>query len=195
MQILDTLVLNRDMQPVSLLPVSTSSWENAIKAIYTGAATIVHEYEDWEVHSPSTTFKVPSVVMIREYVNFSKEIPWNPEYLYLRDRYRCQYCRKGFPSHKLTQDHVTPRKYGGKTTWDNIVSACAPCNHSRGHNQKIRPMVEPYKPTYWELIEKAKQEITLVVQDESWLPYLGWPEDKILIKGKQKKILQYSRAA
>jgi 5-methylcytosine-specific restriction endonuclease McrA len=194
MKISDTLVLNRDMNPIKLLPVSTLSWQNAIRAVYAGNATIVHEYDDWEVHSPSVTIKVPSVIMVRNYVHYAKELPWNDEYLKLRDDYKCQYCLKNFPSQLLTQDHVTPRKFGGKTSWDNIVSACGPCNHKRGHNIKIRPFRAPYKPTYWELVEKIKK-LPLVVPDESWVSYLNWPEENLLVKGKEKKILRFDRAA
>jgi 5-methylcytosine-specific restriction endonuclease McrA len=194
MKILDTLILNRDMRPIKMLPVSTANWQDAIKAVYAETATIVHEYEEWEVHSPSVTMSVPSVIMVRDYVHFDKCIPWNEEYLKLRDRYRCLYCNRPFPSQHLTQDHVVPRKYGGKTNWENIVSACGPCNHRRGHNQKIRPRIMPYRPTYWELVEKAK-ELPLVVPDESWVTYLDWPEENLLVKGKQKKILRFDRAA
>jgi 5-methylcytosine-specific restriction endonuclease McrA len=103
------------------------------------------------------TLKVPSVIMVREYVHFDRAIPWNEDYLKLRDRFRCQYCNRQFPAQQLTQDHVIPRMMGGKTSWDNIVSACGPCNHSRGHNTKIKPRITPYKPSYWELVEKAKE--------------------------------------
>lgn len=190
---LDTLVLNRDMRPVKMLPVSTLSWQNAIKAIYGEAAQVVHEYEEWEVHSPSVTMKVPSVIMVRDYVHFTRQIPWNPDYLLLRDRFTCQYCHRQFPAQKLTQDHVIPRMLGGKTSWDNIVSACGPCNHSRGHNTKIQPRIKPYKPSYWELVEKAKDLLPLVVPDESWTHYLDWPEENLVVKNK--KILRVNLAA
>ena len=190
----DTLVLNRDMQPIKMLPISSWNWQLAIKAVYGETATVVHEYEDWEVHSPSVTLKVPSVIMVREYVHFNKMIPWNDDLLVLRDDYKCQYCNKKFASQHLTQDHVVPRKFGGTTGWDNIVSACGPCNHKRGHNQKIMPRRMPYKPSYWELVEKSKK-LPLVVPDESWVNYLGWPEENLLVKGKVKKILRLDRAA
>ena len=184
----DVLVLNRDMQPITLLPISSIEWQDAIKAVYLNTATIIHEYDDWEVHSPSMTMNVPSVVMVKNYVHFSRNLPWNGEYVKLRDQYRCQYCGKIFPSQKLTLDHVIPRKYGGKTSWDNIVSACAPCNHSRGHNQKIQPRIQPYKPSYWELIDKIKK-LPLVVPDNSWVEYLNWPSENIIVKEGKKKIL------
>lgn len=180
-KIKDTLVLNRDMRPMSMLPPTTIKWETAVKCLYTGAAQLVHEYDNWVVHSPSTTMKVPSVVMVREYVHYQKAIPWNFEYAALRDEYKCQYCLKKFGVQQLTEDHVIPRKFGGTTGWDNIVSACAPCNHSRGHNQKIRPANIPRKPSYWELVDKIKK-LNLVIPDQIWENYLGWPKENLYIK-------------
>lgn len=193
-KIRDTLVLNQDMAPLSMLPPTTVTWESAIKAIYGGHAHIVHEYDDWEVHSPSITLRVPSVIMVHKYVHYNKAVPWNEDYLYLRDRFRCQYCMKEFGAQHLTQDHVVPRKYGGKTCWENIVAACGPCNHRRGHNQNIRPNKMPYKPTYWELIDRIK-EFELVIPDENWAPYLQWPEENLRIIGKPKQVLRINLAA
>ncbi len=190
----DCLILNRDMMPISMLPVETASWREAIKMVYTEAAQIVHEYEDWEVHSPSITMPVPSVIMVREYVHFEHAVAWNEDYLYLRDEYRCQYCLREFPAQQLTQDHVVPRKYGGQTNWTNIASACGPCNHRRGHNTKIKPHKAPYKPSYYELVGKAKK-LPLVIPDESWMPYLQWPEENLIVKGNRKKILHMRLAA
>ncbi len=31
-----------------------------------------------------------------------------------------------------TIDHVMPRSRGGQHDWDNVVAACARCNHSKG---------------------------------------------------------------
>jgi 5-methylcytosine-specific restriction endonuclease McrA len=33
---------------------------------------------------------------------------------------------------EATYDHVVPRAHGGKTTWENIVIACVPCNQRKG---------------------------------------------------------------
>lgn len=41
-----------------------------------------------------------------------------------RDHHRCAYCgRTG-----TTIDHVVPRAQGGRSTWENCVAACRPCN-------------------------------------------------------------------
>ena len=49
--------------------------------------------------------------------------------VFLRDRFECQYCGA---DEDLTFDHVIPRSRGGRTTWDNVVTACAPCNLLKG---------------------------------------------------------------
>ena len=50
--------------------------------------------------------------------------------VFIRDGYTCQYC--GRQCHDLTIDHVVPRSRGGMHSWDNLVSACKPCNHRKG---------------------------------------------------------------
>jgi 5-methylcytosine-specific restriction endonuclease McrA len=48
-----------------------------------------------------------------------------------RDLYTCQYCGAQPGRAELTIDHVLPRSRGGKTTWENAVTACKPCNHKK----------------------------------------------------------------
>ena len=50
--------------------------------------------------------------------------------LFRRDNYTCQYCGKH--TKDLTIDHIFPRHLGGTHTWDNVVAACAHCNHRKG---------------------------------------------------------------
>ena len=54
----------------------------------------------------------------------------NKREIFRRDGYRCQYC--GRPSVHLTLDHVLPKRYGGQYEWENLVSACPPCNREKG---------------------------------------------------------------
>jgi 5-methylcytosine-specific restriction endonuclease McrA len=32
----------------------------------------------------------------------------------------------------LTLDHVVPKCKGGRSTWDNLVACCHPCNNRKG---------------------------------------------------------------
>ncbi len=180
------LILNADLAPVSQLPLSTLKWQAAIRAIFLGTVSVVAEYEDWEVHSPSMTMRVPSVIMTRRYLHYQRKTSFSKDHIYLRDRYTCSYCNRVFPEHKLTMDHVLPCKYGGKTTWENITTSCGPCNFNKGSNRKIVPKRKPYKPTYYELLA-IRKEYPLMVPCEQWIDYLDWPQTTLNIR---KNILQ-----
>jgi hypothetical protein len=47
-----------------------------------------------------------------------------------RDHHTCQY--EGCLNRATTVDHVVPLCQGGKTTWQNLVAACLPCNQAKG---------------------------------------------------------------
>ncbi|MBI4790184.1 MAG: HNH endonuclease [Chloroflexi bacterium] len=49
------------------------------------------------------------------------------------EHHTCQYCGSQPSKHELTVDHVTPRSRGGATAWENVVTACAPCNRRKGN--------------------------------------------------------------
>jgi 5-methylcytosine-specific restriction endonuclease McrA len=122
------LVLNADYRPLSYLPLSLWTWQDAIKAVWLDRVTILAEYDD-VVRSPSTTIRIPSVVVLKDYVKPAKSTAFTRFNLFLRDEFTCQYCgAKG----ELTFDHVVPRAKGGRTTWENVVAACGPCNLKKG---------------------------------------------------------------
>lgn len=167
----DVLILNSDLNPISILPLSVISWQDAMKLVYLGKIVVLEEYADRIVHSAHETFKVPSVCVTKEYFNYKKAIRFSRANLYLRDLNRCQYCGEVFDSCDLTIDHVIPRAMGGKTNWENTVSACKPCNHKKG-SKIIKPITAPYKPDYYNLVNKWKQK-PIKVKDPIWLQYLG----------------------
>jgi 5-methylcytosine-specific restriction endonuclease McrA len=181
----DTLVLNADASPLTVVPLSTLSWEETIKLVYVQHATVLHYYEDWVVRSPSVALSVPSVIILREYVRASKAVKYNRANILLRDLYRCMYCNEEFSPKDLTLDHYIPRAEHGTTKFENILSACGPCNMEKAHHHDMRPTRLPYRPTYFELVEKRKRFPT-AVSHESWVPYLGWDENKIIIRHRHK---------
>ncbi|MEZ4901376.1 MAG: HNH endonuclease [Spirosomataceae bacterium] len=49
--------------------------------------------------------------------------------IFKRDGHRCVYCG----THEdLTLDHVLPKSRGGRTSWDNLATACKRCNTRKG---------------------------------------------------------------
>ena len=125
------LVLNADFRPLSYFPLSLVAWEDAVTAVLLGRVAVVAEY-DREVASPSTRIRLPSVVALRTFQRRAKLVAFTRYNVFLRDRFTCQYCGTPKPAWALTFDHVVPRARGGVTCWENIVTACEPCNLAKG---------------------------------------------------------------
>ena len=145
------LVLNADYTPLSYYPLSLWSWQTAVKAVFLERVNIVANYQR-EVHSPSRAMQLPSVIALRQYVRPSEYPAFTRFNLFLRDRFQCQYCSSLM---ELTFDHVIPRAQGGRTTWDNVATACAPCNLRKGGRtpREAHMFIQrhPYRPTSWQL--------------------------------------------
>lgn len=112
------LVLNADFQPLSYLPLSLWSWQDAVKAIFSGKVQVVDVYPDISVRAASFEVPLPSVIALSEYVPHKNQRPaFTRRNVFLRDEYKCQYCNNRFHTADLSLDHVHPRCMGGQLTW------------------------------------------------------------------------------
>ena len=170
------LVLNADYRPLSYYPLSLWSWQDAIKAVFLERVNILAEYER-SVRSPSFEMKLPSVVSLKTYVKPARNPAFTRFNLFLRDRFECQYC--GY-AQDLTFDHVIPRSRGGRTTWENVVTACAPCNLLKGgrlpHQIKMQPRHRQHRPSVTELRSNGRRFPPNYLHD-SWADYLYWDSE------------------
>lgn len=171
------LVLNADYRPLSTVPLSTYSWQDAIKAVQADRVNVVEHY-DFEVRSPSVSMQVPAVISLKEYVATDRKAAFTRENVFLRDGYCCQYCGTRFSIAQLTLDHVHPQSKGGKTVWENILSACGPCNNRKGDRTAadvgMKPLSRPHAPTKHELILRGRRFLLAEqIQHASWNDYLG----------------------
>jgi len=167
------LVLNADYRPLSYFPLSLWTWQDAIKAAWLDRVDIVAEYEKI-VRSPSTQIKIPSVVVLKDYVSPRRHAAFTRFNLFLRDEFQCQYCgAKG----ELTFDHLVPRSTGGITSWKNVVAACAPCNLRKGSQSLkvsgLRLRRQPRQPTAEELRNIGRKFPPNYLHD-SWMDFLYW---------------------
>lgn len=138
------LVLNADYRPLSYFPLSLWSWQETIKAVFLERVNIVSHYEEC-VHSPSMDMQLPSVVSLKSYIQPSQEPAFTRFNLFLRDGFQCQYCGS---REELTFDHVIPRSQGGMTSWENIVTACAPCNLAKGGRTPRQAQMHLRQPAF-----------------------------------------------
>lgn len=167
----DVLLLNADAQPVSYMPLSAIAWKDAVTYMWLDKVTVLEWYDDWVVHSASWETRVPAVIMLKEMLRRARSPKFSKHNVYLRDLYTCQYCLDVFPRAELTLDHVVPRKHGGKTHWENIVASCGPCNNKKGDSLTPLPKTMPYKPDYYELVNKRKQ-MAFEIRHPAWSDYI-----------------------
>jgi 5-methylcytosine-specific restriction endonuclease McrA len=169
----DTLVLNADGLPISVMPLSVIPWEESIKYMVLDKADVLMWHESWIVHSANWETPVPSVIMLREYMKARQTVRFSRANVYLRDDCKCQYCGVYVERKDATLDHVLPVSQGGKTTWENTVNACAPCNASKADKTKgWKPRAKPYKPDFYELVNKRKKQGFHNVRFEEWLQFI-----------------------
>ena len=165
------LVLNADFQPLSYFPLSLFGWEDAVKAIVKGSHVVVAEYDE-VARSPSIQMKLPSVIALREYVRPPNRVAFTRFNVFLRDYFVCQYCAIQHRPNDLTFDHVLPRAAGGVTSWENIATACSPCN-MRKDTRLEKPRRKPFEPTVHQLMA-AQRHFPPNFLHETWRDFLYW---------------------
>jgi 5-methylcytosine-specific restriction endonuclease McrA len=166
------LVLNADFRPLSYFPLSLMPWQVAVAAVVKDTVAVVAHYDEW-VRSPSTRIQLPSVVALRDYLPVKTRVAFTRFNVFLRDRFRCQYCGDKFRAKDLTFEHVIPRSRGGKTAWNNIVAACDPCNVAKDDKLEMKPIRQPREPTPGELLA-AKRCFPPNFLHETWRDFLYW---------------------
>jgi 5-methylcytosine-specific restriction endonuclease McrA len=156
------LVLNADFQPLCYFPLSLFGWEDAVRAVVKGSHAVVAEYDQ----------VLPSVIALRQYVRPPARVAFTRFNVFLRDHFVCQYCSRPHRPGDLTFDHVLPRAAGGVTCWENIATACSPCN-TRKDKRLEKPRRKPFEPTAHQLMA-AQRHFPPNFLHETWLDFLYW---------------------
>lgn len=154
------LVLNKVWSPIQLTDV-----KNALILLFKGSAKVIctetfqpYSIDDWLnvppngagfIQTSSIRISVPEVILLTTYDRIPLLNPlFSKRNVMKRDKYTCQYC--GVQTKDLTIDHVMPKSRGGQTSWDNVVTACQPCNHSKAdktpEEAKMALKKDPVRP-------------------------------------------------
>lgn len=176
------LVLNRNYQPVHVTSV-----KRAFSLLYQGVAKAIdaqyklYEFEDWAALSATgdcittvhRSIRVPRVLVLSAYEYLPKgRVRFSRLNIYARDHDTCQYCGRTLPRSELNLDHVNPRCEGGKTTWENVVCSCVPCNLRKGgrtpEHAGMKLLRKPFRPRWTPLFRGAIRRVTY----REWLPFL-----------------------
>lgn len=159
------LVLNRVFQPVQI-----TTARRALLLLFGGSALAVddlgelfdfgawralpvrHELDD-ALPIVGGALRVPRVVHLRRYDRMRRPtVRLTRKNLMLRDAHQCQYCGRSPSLRELNIDHVLPRSRGGQDSWDNLVTACRPCNLRKGwrtpEEASMRLIRKPFVPRW-----------------------------------------------
>jgi len=187
----DTLVLNR-----SYIPVHLSHWHDVMKLLYKEHAHAldreytVYTYDEWvkaspnmdselkRIHTVHYEIAVPEIVVLTLYDSLPmREVKFTRQNVFQRDKYICQYCGKKFPKDDLQKEHVIPKSQGGGNDWDNIVSACHPCNSKKRDRTPqqagMKLIKEPEPPRWYNPITKLKHTPKLKPTWKVFLKHIG----------------------
>ena len=146
------LVLNASYEPLNI-----TTWRRALVMVLKGKAEgLEHDSSRW-IRGDTM---LPTVIRLRQYVRVPyKQLPLTRRNLFHRDGHRCQYC--GSSADQLSIDHVVPRSRGGLDTWENVTTACLPCNVRKGNRtprEASMPLMgKPHRPLGSLRFEAARQ--------------------------------------
>ena len=165
------LVLNANYSPMTVCTA-----KRAICLDYLEKVEVLVNYED-RVHSPSVALELPSVIKIRDYIRYDNlSVDLNRKNVINRDDNICQYC--GVSKVPLTIDHIIPKGKGGLDTWENLVTACKPCNQKKGDktpeevNMHLKRV--PKRPNRLHYFQRYVND-----QQKDWRPFLFMEPFKI----------------
>ncbi|PZR93581.1 MAG: HNH endonuclease [Stutzerimonas stutzeri] len=148
-------------------------WEDAIKAVIADRVTVLAEYDEF-ARSPTFEIRLPSVILLREYVDLNRPAAFSRWNLAVRDGFSCAYCGS---VEELTFDHVIPKSRGGESAFENALLACARCNSRKGNRTPeeagMVPRHPPYTPTVAQLRELGRHYPPPDLH-RSWLDYAYW---------------------
>ncbi len=141
---LPVLVLNQSYEPLNICRV-----RRAVVLLYQNKAEMLENGSGF-IHSVSYEFPVPSVIRLASMIKRPHQLGRKLARfeVFKRDQYTCQYCGK--ETRQLTLDHVLPRYRRGQHIWENVVSACIPCNRRKAgrtpEEAGMRLMRQPFQP-------------------------------------------------
>ncbi len=147
------IVLNGDYSYLN-----TVGWKRAVCLMIKGKTEVL-KWSDTELRNGEgeVITKIPLVMKLIKIIRmiYKNKVPYSKRNIFVRDNYHCMYCGVK-EKNKLTIDHVIPQAQGGKSTFENCVASCKPCNNKKGHRipseAKMYLRRQPYAPTIYEFI-------------------------------------------
>ena len=159
------LVLNQDFSPLSVCTA-----ERAFLLIFLNKAELVHDDKQRQIRTVHRQYPMPSVIRLQKYIFIPfKGVILSRQNVFKRDGQQCLYCGS---KKDLTLDHVVPKSRGGKSTWNNLATACKKCNSLKGNKTPeevgMALTMKPFKPSYLMFVRNFSGHTS-----QEWLKYLS----------------------
>lgn len=178
-----SLVLNR-----AFLPIHVTTVRRALALLYRGVAQAVDgeyrtfDFDTWTGLPPADfdavglvqgVVRIPRVVLLVSFDRVpQRRVRFSRHNIFVRDANTCQYCARRFPRSELNLDHVVPRCRGGRTTWENVVCSCIPCNRRKGSGDAASAGMElmrfPQRPSWSPFVTRQFGQSGY----REWVPFL-----------------------
>ena len=131
-------------------------WKRAMCLIAKGKVQVLRQSERLIRTAEGIAVKVPLVMKLIKLIRklYLNRVPFSKKNVLIRDGFKCAYC--GYDSRRLTIDHIIPKSRSGRTSFENCVASCKPCNNRKGGKIPSEAgmflKVQPYQPTISEFL-------------------------------------------
>ena len=132
------------------------NWKRAMCMMSKGKVQVIKHSERLIRTAGGVAIKVPAVMRLIKLIRtlYINRVPFSKKNVLIRDGFKCAYC--GGNHKRLTLDHIIPKSRNGRTTFENCVSSCLPCNNKKGgktpSEAQMYLKVKAYQPTIAEFL-------------------------------------------
>jgi len=161
------ILLNSDYSFINVI-----SWKRAVRLMVKGKAEVVAASNKVIRNAEKTIeFIIPKVLRLVKLIRsiYKTRVPFSKKNVVVRDGFTCAYCGKS--DQRLTIDHIIPKSRGGKSTFENCVASCKPCNNRKNNRTPSEANMflkkKPFQPTIMEffIIKMKRLGVYEVLKD------------------------------
>jgi len=131
-------------------------WKRAMRLIAKDKVQVLRQSDRIIRTAEGIAVKIPLVMKLIKLIRklYLNRVPFSKKNVLVRDGFKCAYC--GSNSQRLTIDHIIPKSRNGKTSFENCVASCKPCNNTKGGRTPSEAgmylRVKPFQPTISEFL-------------------------------------------
>jgi len=169
------VVLNADYSFLNVV-----DWKRAVCLLVKDKVKVLRYSGKTVMTGEGVPVRVPLVIRLIKFIRmvYRSRVPFSKKNVLIRDGFKCAYCQTR--SGRLTIDHIVPKSRGGRTEFENCVTACRECNHKKGNQlpseAKMYPQIKAYQPTISEFLQRKVKQLGIDKMLKDMVEWLSQPE-------------------